>query len=259
MLLIIFSLMLSVTAAAGCNDRETRTYPIWQPDQAPPTRTYSTSPESTSELLRDASQAVKVKTAANLGVHFTGQTTGSIDGQAASSRAEGDILFPDKVQMVTRDYLNAAPASTDVIVTDGQTFIRSEATGGAWKTGASPSLPPEAQMITSYLDFARSSRNFGQETLSDGKKTYHVQVDVDMPLLATGLMKTTNDPAQLKEFEALKSAVVTVDFWINADSRLIDQMLIKSSSQQRGENLEQKFVFSDWGKALEIVRPCDNC
>lgn len=258
-LLFAACLMLPLIAGLGCNDRQTQTYPIWQPDQAPPARTYSTSPESTSELLRDASQAVKAKTAANLGVHFTEQSTGALDGQAAGSRAEGDILFPDRVQMVTRNYLTAAPVSTDVIVTGGQTFIRSEATGGAWKTGDSPSLPPDPQLITGYLDFARSSRNFGQETLSDGKRTYHVQVDVDMPQLATGLMKATNDPEQLREIEAMKTVVVTVDFWINADSRLIDQMLVKSSNQQQGQNLEQKFIFSDWGKAFEIVRPCEDC
>ncbi|MHB9112057.1 MAG: LolA-like protein [Thermoleophilia bacterium] len=259
LLLMIIGLMLPITAGLGCNDRETKTYPIWQPDQAPPARTYSTSPESTSELLRDASQAVKVKTAANLGVHFTEQSTGAIDGQTAGSRAEGDILFPDKVQMVTRDYLSPAPLSTDVIVTSGQTFIRSEATGGVWKTGASPSLPPDPELITGYLDFARSSRNFGQETLSVDIKTYHLQVDVDMPLLAAGLMKTTNDPEQLKKFEAMKAAVVTVDFWIDEDSRLIDQMLVKSSNQPQGQNLEQKFIFSNWGKAFEIVRPCETC
>lgn len=258
LLLVILSLLLSLTAVTGCNDREIKTYPIWQPEQAPPTRTYSTSPESTSELLRDASQAVKVKTGGNLGVHFTEQTTGAIEGQVAGSRAEGDILFhPDKVQMVTRDYLTASPVSTDVIVTGDQTFIRSEATGGAWITGASPSLPPDPRLITSYLDFARSSRNFGQETLSDGRKTYHVQVDVDMLLLATGLMKNTNDPGQLEELEALKAAVVTADFWINADSRLIDQMLVKSSNQQ--QNLEQKFIFTDWGKTFDIVKPCEDC
>ncbi|MHB8792666.1 MAG: LolA-like protein [Thermoleophilia bacterium] len=259
LLLMVFSLWLLAMTGAGCNDRETKTYPIWQPDQAPPARTYSTSPESTSELLRDASQAVKVKTASNLGIHFTEQSTGAIDGKTAGSRAEGDILFPDKVQMVTRDYISPAPVSTDVIVIGGQTYIRSEATGGVWKTGVSPSLPPDPLLIIGYLDFARSSRNFGQETLSGGKKTYHVQVDVDMQLLATGLLKSTNDPEQLKKFEPMKTAVVSVDFWIDSDSRLIDQMLVKSSNPLLGQNLEQKFIFSDWGKAFEIVKPCDNC
>lgn len=252
-------LALLAAPGLGCNDRETKTYPIWQPDQAPPTRTYSTSPESTSELLRDTSQAVKVKTAANLGVHFTVQSTGAIAGQAAGTRGEGEILFPEKVRMVTREYLSPEPANTDVIVTGGQTYIRSEATGGVWKTGTSPSLPPDPQLITGYLDFARGSRNFGQETLSDGRKTYHVQVDVDMPLLATALMKTTTDPAQLKKFEDMKTAVVTVDFWIDADSRLIHQMLVKSSNQPHGQNLEQNYNFSNWGEAFEIVRPCEAC
>jgi hypothetical protein len=244
-----------MASSLGCNDRETKTYPIWQPEQAPPTRTYSTSPESTSELLRDASQSVRLKTPGNKGVHFTVLTTGSVSGPAAGSRGEGDMVFPDAVKMVTRDYLTPEPVETEVIVTGGQTFIRSEATGGAWKAGESPSLPPDPRLITGYLDFTRSSRNFGQETLSAGRKTYHVQVDVDMPLMAESLIKDTSDPQQLKELEAMKSSVVTVDYWIDTSDRLIYQMLVKSSSLPQGKNLEQNFVYSNWGEPVEIVKP----
>lgn len=259
--LSIFASCLALSSAAvlGCNDRETKTYPIWQPDQAPPARTYSTSPESTSELLRDTSLTIKVKTATNSGTHFTLQSTGAVGDQNASSRSEGDLIFPDKLQMTTREYLSPEPVSTDVIVIGTQTYIRSEATTGVWKTGESPSLPPESGLITGYLDFARGSRNFGQETLSGDRKTFHVQVDVDMPLLIARLIKATTDPVQLKKYESMKTAVVTVDFWIDTDSRLIHQMLVKSTNPLQGQALEQNFTFSSWGESIEIVRPCEDC
>lgn len=256
--LVAGCLILSLMAGLGCS-QETRTYSATVPDQAPPARTYATSPESTSELLRDASQAVGARTAENPGVHFSVQSTGSVGGQADDTRSEGDISFPDKVQMVTRSYLSPEPVNTEVVVTDGMTFVRSAATDGVWKTGAPPSLPPDPQLITGYLDFARSSRNFGQETLAGGRKTYHVQVDVDMPLLAAGRIKNTSDPEQLKKFEAMKTSVVTVDFWIDTDDRLIYQMLVKSSNLQQGQVLEQDLRFSDWGESVEIVKPCEAC
>lgn len=252
-------LALSTATAIGCGGGETETYPIWQPDQAPPARTYSTSPESTSELLRDASQAVRARTSENQGVGFTALSTGVIDNPSASSRGEGYMVLPDKVQMTTRDYLSREPVSTDVTVIGTQTYIRSEATGGVWKTGDSPSQPPEPGLITGYLDFARSSRNFGQETLSDGRKTFHVQVDVDMPLLAADLIKNTADPALLKKYEAMKTAMVTVDFWIDTDSRLINRMLVKSTNQPQRQTIVQDLIFSSWGESLEILRPCEAC
>ncbi|MDO8736567.1 MAG: hypothetical protein Q7K29_05725 [Thermoleophilia bacterium] len=259
MWLITACLMLVLAAGLGCGDPETKTSTATRTDEAPPARTYSTSPESTSELLRDASQAVKARTASNLGVHFSLQSTGAVGGQADGSRSEGDMVFPDKVQMVTRNYLTPEPVNTDVTVIDGKTYIRSEATAGVWKTGVSPSLPPDPQLITGYLDFARSSRNFGQESLVGGRKTYHVQVDVDMPLLATSLTRNTTDAVQLAEYEDMKTAVVTVDYWIDADDRLIYQMLVKSVNQPQGQNLDQNFSFSNWGEAIDIVRPCEAC
>lgn len=259
--LSLFAACLTLSAATviGCNDRGTETYPIWQPDQAPPARIYSTSPESTSELLRDASQAVRAMTSANQGVRFTVLSTGAINNPAASSRGEGYMVLPDKVRMTTWDYLSREPVSTDVIVIGTQTYIRSEATGGVWKTGDSPSMPPEPGLITGYLDYARGSRNFGQETLSDGRKTYHVQVDVDMPLLAADLIKNTADPAQLKKLEAMKTAVLTVDFWIDTDSRLINRMLVNSANQPQSQAIVQDFIFSSWGESMEISRPCEAC
>ena len=74
--LAVLCLALVMTALAmaltGCGDeRETVTNPIWQPDPLQPLKTYSTSPESTSELLKDTSDAVKVKSPSHEAVHFT--------------------------------------------------------------------------------------------------------------------------------------------------------------------------------------------
>jgi len=243
----------------GCGETEPVTPATVSVDQAPPTRTYSTSPESTSELLRDASQAVGAATADNKGVQFNLQSTGSVEGDAEGSRSVGDMIFPDRVQMVTREYLTPQPVSTDVIVIGGQTYIRSESTGGNWIAGVSPSTPPDPQLITGYLDFARSSRNFGQETLVGGRKTYHVQVDVDMPLLVASLIKNNPDPAMQARYKGMEADVVTVDYWIDANNRLPYQMLVKSLNQNQRENLEQNFNFSNWGETVAIAKPCENC
>lgn len=262
--LAVLCLALVMTALAmaltGCGDeRETVTNPIWQPDPLQPLKTYSTSPESTSELLKDTSDAVKVKSPSHEAVHFTLVSTTTGGGKSESIRAEGDFAYPDGVRMTQRDYLTADAAPVEVIAIGGDVYSRSSATAGAWQKGNIEPPPPDPQSIANYLDFARSSRNFGEETLGDGRKTWHVQVDVDSKMLVDEAMKRTTDQAALQALESDRSAAVTVDFWIGADDRVPYQMLVKVSNPVSGSTREQEFVFSDWRQYLELTRPCESC
>src|SRR5665648_722124 len=243
--LAVLCLALVMTALAmaltGCGDeRETVTNPIWQPDPLQPLKTYSTSPESTSELLKDTSDAVKVKSPSHEAVHFTLVSTTTGGGKSESIRAEGDFAYPDGVRMTQRDYLTADAAPVEVIAIGGDVYSRSSATAGAWQKGNTEPPPPDPQSIANYLDFARSSRNFGEETLGDGRKTWHVQVDVDSKMLVDEAMKRTTDQAALQALESDRSAAVTVDFWIGADDRVPYQMLVKVSNPVSGSTREQE-------------------
>ncbi|MHB1361156.1 MAG: LolA-like protein [Thermoleophilia bacterium] len=256
----ILAVCLAAVAAleTGCNERETKTYPIWLPDAAPPAKTYSTTPESTSELLKDSSDAIKATYPPTEGVHFTleSQTTGG--GKTMSWRAEGDMIFPDRVKMTTRSLLTADPVTEEVIDTGGQAYVRSGA-DGAWHSG-NPQLPaPDPQIIANYLDFARGSRNFGQESLAGGQKTWHVQVDVDMGMLAFEAMNHTTDQSEAQRLDSMKSDSVTVDFWIGNDDRLPYQMVVKTTDPARGQSEQQTFIFSRWKEHPAIARPCIDC
>jgi hypothetical protein len=255
--LVMTALAMALT---GCgDDRETVTQPIWRPDLPPPLKSYSTSPESTSELLKDTSEAVKAKSPSHEAVHFTLASSTTVGGKSESVRAEGDFAFPDGVRMTQRDYLAADAAPVEVIAIGGDIYSRSSATAGAWRKGNTEPPPPEPQSIANYLDFARSSRNFGEETLGDGRKTWHVQVDVDSKMLVDEAMKRTTDQAALQALEFNRSAAVTVDFWIGSVDRVPYQMLVKVSNPVSGSTREQEFVFSDWRQYLELTRPCESC
>ncbi|MHB8858234.1 MAG: LolA-like protein [Thermoleophilia bacterium] len=259
---IPFTMLAALLAAAailtaGCNERETRTYPIWQPDAVPPAKIYSTSPESTSELLKDSSDAIRAMYPSTEGVHFTldAQTTGA--ATPLSWRAEGDMNFPDRVKMTTKSFLAAGQVAEEVIDTGGQAYVRS-GPDDAWH-GGTPQLPaPDPQFIANYLDFSRSSRNFGQESLA-GQNTWHVQVDVDMAMLASEALNRTTDQSEAQRLESMKSDTVTVDFWIGNDDRLPYQMVVKTLDPSTGQTAQQTFVFSSWKEHAAIARPCVDC
>lgn len=257
--LLAVVLALIMALSAGCNERETRTFPIWQPDLQPPAKTYTATPESTSELLKDSSDAVKAKYPSNEGVHFTLESLTSGQGLPSSWRAEGDMNFPDRVKMTTRNFLSSEPVSEDVIDLDGQVYIRSDATGGVWRGGASQLPVPDPRSIADYLDFTRSSRNFGQETLPSGQKTWHVQVDVDTGMLAAAAVNRTTGQEDAQRLDSMKSGSVSVDFWIGNDDRLPYQMVVKTSRPDTPQTVQQTFIFSNWKEHAPIARPCVDC
>lgn len=244
--------------AAGCNERETRTYPIWRPDAAPPAKVYSTSPESTSELLKDSSDAIRTTYPSTEGVHFTLESLTTGAATPLSWSAEGDMNFPDRVKMTAKSFLTAGQLTEEVVDTGGQTYVRS-GPDDAWHSGT-PRLPaPDPQFIANYLDFTRSSRNFGQESLAGGQKTWHVQVDVDMAMLASEALNRTTDQAEAERLESMKSATVTVDFWIGNDDRLPYQMVVKTLDPASGQTEQQTFSFSSWKEHAAIAKPCVDC
>ena len=252
-------LALPALAALGCNERQATTYPIWQPEVQPPPRTYNTTPESTSQLLQDSSEAVKGKYPSTEGVHFTLETLITSNGQQSAWHAEGDIEFPDRVKMAARNFLMTETVSQDAIHLEGQEFVKDGGADAAWHAG-SPQLPtPDPQSIVDFLDFTRSSRNFGQETLAGGQKTWHVQVNVDTAMLAEAALNRTTDQSEAQRLDSLKADTVTVDFWIGGDDRLPQQMVVKLADPAASRTEQQTYVFSNWNEHPPIARPCSDC
>ena len=257
-------IVVSLTAAlliyaSGCGDD--RTVTVSQPEgleNAMP-RIYDTSPESTGQLLRDTSATVKRNTSANLGVHFVMDSRTTIGGKTIVSRGEGDMVFPDRVKMTTQNYTDAQSIPVEVIVISGKTYTRSAATNGMWKSSGAGVSAPDLQSITSLLDYARSSRNFGEESLSGNRKTYHIQLDVDAALAADEAKKQNSDPALIQALEATRNSSVTVDLWIGTKDLLIYQERVVISNQATDLKSEQNFIFSGWGMPVEIVKPCESC
>ena len=257
LMLLFLAAFPAIAPACGENAPQTGTS---NPSPASGAKIYSTSPASTSELLKDASDAVKSIYGDNQGVHFTMESSAIAPGQSANSRYEGDMVFPDSVRMSSSDILTRDPVSVDLISVGGKVYTRSAATDNAWKGGgAVPAPPPDPQTITGFLAYARGSRNFGQEILGSGVKTWHVQVDVDTGMMSTEAMKGVSDPASLQELESMRSAVVTADYWIGADDLLPYQMLVKTDNAVSGSSSEKFFVFSDWKEVVNIEAPCEDC
>jgi len=257
LLLHVLIAVAIVTAFAGCGDPASDTSTA--PPAAKTAKTYSTSPASTSELLKDASDAIRTGYDAGTGVHFKlDTTTNAGGGQSDYFRSEGDMRFPAGVSMTSNNYLSPQPVFVDSILVDGKIYFRTA--GGEWKSGAANPSPPDPRMIAEYLDYTRSSTNFGRETLKDGRATWHVQVDVDMALLAHRLAdENASDPELARAYQTLRTAVVRADYWIGAEDQLPYQMLVRYSNPDTGVTQEQKFVFSEWGETVEIDKPCENC
>lgn len=252
----VLLMMLSISA---CGDGE-ESSPGQGAQTQGRTKTYGTDPESSGSLLRDASEEIQSKIiSVATGVHFTMDSTTSTAGTSVFSQGEGDMVFPDRVRMTTRNIVNGQTVEVEIIAIEGQTYTRSSATGGMWRSSSGGAAPPDPQSVKSYMDFARSSRNFGQETLRGGRKTYHVQVDVDSELAAEDAKKRTSDPAMQQAIEATKSSVVTVDLWIGIDDLLIYQEKVAISNPVTGLVSETNLNFSDWGRVVEISRPCEAC
>ena len=257
--IIIFIVTLVLLQAAGCGDD--RTVTVSQPEgleDAMP-RIYDTSPESAGQLLRDTSTIVKANTETDRGVHFVMDSRTTIGGQTIVSQGEGDMVFPDRVRMITRNYVGAQEIPVEVIAISGKLYTRSDATGGVWKSSGGEVTAPDPQSITGLLDFARSSRNYGEETLSGNRKAYHVQLTVDTSLAADEAKKRNADPATIQALEATRNSSVTVDLWIGVNDLLIYQEKVLVSNPSTGLNSEQDFIFSSWGPPIEIVKPCEAC
>lgn len=223
------------------------------------TRAYDVTPESTRQLLKDTGDALAEKTSGSRGVHFTTESTGMVSSTFAASRGEGDMVFPDRVRMDIRTLAGDKQEQIELIAVSGLVYTRSAASGDVWQTSSQGYLPPDPQSISSYMDFARSSRNFGQESLRDGRKTYHIQVDVDTALAAQEAKKHTQDPAQQVAIEATRGSATTVDLWIGADDLLIYQEKVNITNTVNGVTTETSFSFSRWGETVQITRPCEPC
>ena len=258
--LIVFSLTAALLLyASGCGDD--RTVTVSQPEgleNAMP-RIYDTSPESTGQLLRDTSATVRNNSETNMGVHFVMDSRTTIGDTTIVSKGEGDMVFPDRVRMTTQNYTDAQSIPVEVIVISGKAYTRSATTNGMWKSSGTGVSAPDPRSIISLFDFARSSRNFGEESLSGNRKTYHMQLDVDATLAADEAKKQNSDPALMQALEATRNASVTVDLWIGTSDLLIYQERVVISNPATALKSEQTFIFSGWGKSVEIVKPCESC
>lgn len=213
----------------------------------------SGSPEDAAALLKSATEAVKAKVNPDLGVHFIMDSTVATGGKSISSQAEGDMVLPDRIRMTSQTFTGGQVQKMDFIMVNGHVYERRGS--GAWQEAPAPIANPSGlASITNYLDFARSSRFFGQESLKGGLKTYHVQIDVDTKLEAAEAEKNAS-PALRQSLEAMKSAAVTVDLWIGIDDHLIYQENVKTVNSAQGLNSEMEFTFSNWGEPVQIKEP----
>jgi hypothetical protein len=251
-LVVLLSLLV-----AGCGEEAA---PVAETQTVTETRTtIGSSPEDTGRLMTAASEALQALSRQSLGVHFTLESTiGGTHGSFFAS-GEGDMAFPDRVNLNMRQIIPGnQPVEAELIMILGTVYTKSQSTGGIWRTTDGGFIPPDPMSIKEYMDFARSSRNFGQESLLGGRKTIHIQVDVDTVLEAEEARKRTDDPAMLQTLEDLKNSAVTVDFWIGVDDFLIYQQITKVT-ESSGSASETRFVYSNWGRPVDIQPPCEEC
>ncbi|MHB0867240.1 MAG: hypothetical protein ACYC6B_05805 [Thermoleophilia bacterium] len=223
------------------------------------TSVYDISAVATRRLLQDTGDTLTVIANDKGGVHFISESTSVASGTYTGSRGEGDMVFPDRVRMDITTMSGDTQEQIELIAVNGLVFSRSDTTGGAWQTSSRGYLPPDPQSIRGYIDFARGSRNFGQESLPDGRKTYHLQLDVDTALAAQEAKKHTRDPAQQVAIEATRESATTVDLWIGIDDLLVYQEIVNITNMTSGVTTNINFTFSRWGEAVQITRPCEPC
>ncbi len=253
--LAVALILALAVAAAGCGGGIQPTAPAARTGSGTGAVTYSGgSPEDAASLLKAAADAVKAKVSPDLGVHFTMDLTTTTVGKSISSQAEGDMVYPDRIRMTSQTLTGGQPQKTDFIMVGGNVYERTGS--GAWQSSPAPvSRPLGLASITNYIDYARSSRFFGQESLKGGLKTYHVQIDVDTKLEAEEAEKNAAAPSLRQSLEALKSAAVTVDLWIGIDDHLIYQENVKSVNSAQALNSLMEFRFSNWGEPVQIKEP----
>ncbi|MHB1390381.1 MAG: hypothetical protein ACYCXF_03980 [Thermoleophilia bacterium] len=254
-----FWVLLGITATVftscgeGTATTPTRTGTVTQ------SGTYDLSVASTSQLLQDTATALAAKTADGGNVHFTSESNSMTGNTYAGSRDEGDMVFPDRVRMNLTSLAGDKQKQIELIAVSGQVYTRTAAGDGAWQTSSQGYLLPDPRSIGTYIDFTRGSRNFGQESLPDGRKTYHVQLDVDAALAAQEANKHSSDPAQQGAVEATRGSATTVDLWIGIDDLLIYQQKVVITTTDGGGTTETNFSYSHWGEAVQITRPCESC
>lgn len=254
-LLVLMVFVVLLMAASGCGDSAPTVTGV-QTEKPVTTKTYSTDPVDTGLLLRDTSETIQTMTAADAGVHFTMEKYDSTAGASKYSLGEGDMAA-GRAKMKTRNSIGGEPTKAELIAVGGQTYTRTES--GIWQASSQGLIAPELESLVDYLDLARSSRNFGQETLGDGRKTFHVQVDVDSTLAFESAKKRTNDPATQLSLEAMKSAALTVDLWIGWDDQLVYQQKTVVTGTLDMPGSETTYLYSKWGEPVDITRPCEAC
>lgn len=256
MLAITTALAMLISLSAGCGGSpETTTGALTE--KLTTTKIHGTDPIDTGLLLSDTSELIQATTSADKGVHFTFEkyeTTGG--GATVYNWGNGDMAA-GSVNMVIRNSVGGEPHEIDLIATAGQTYT--QPASGAWQASSLGLIAPDVDTLVNYLDFARSSRNFGQESLVGNIKTYHVQVDVDSTLAIEAAKKRTRDPAALVSLEAMKGVQLSVDLWIGWDNNLVYQEKVVIGATPDVTGSETTYQYSDWGKPVSIARPCDAC
>lgn len=256
LLAIITALAILIALSPGCGgSAETTTGALTE--KLTTTRTHGTDPIDTGLLLSDTSELIQATTSADQGVHFTFERyETAANGSSVYSWGDGDMAA-GSVNMVIRNNVGGEPHEIDLIATEGQTYTRP--LSGAWQASSLGLIAPDVDTLVNYLDFARSSRNFGQESLVGNIKTYHVQVDVDSTLAIEAAKKRTRDPAVLVSLEAMKGAQLAVDLWIGWDNNIVYQEKVVIGATPGVNGSETTYQYSDWGKPVSIARPCEAC
>lgn len=253
-------LALLMLIGAGCND-DSRPVTVSQPEglESALPGVYDTTPESTNNLVRDASARLKDTLTTGKGVHFVIDATTTSGATTVVSRGEGDMVFPDRIHMTLQNFTGNVSTPTEVISIGSKVYIRSTTTNATWHSTTGGSTTPDPDSLTRMLDFARSSTAFGQESLKGDRTTYHVQLDIDASMLADEALKKTSDPTQTQAIEATRNSTVTVDLWIGTNDLQIYQEKVTTSNPALNLTSYQTFIFSDWGKVVEINKPCEAC
>jgi hypothetical protein len=259
------------SSAAAAEQTNSQSAPT--PGDGAKPRNYNDSPESVTQLLKDSSAAMESASDNRQGVHVVEKSFFSLEGESTLVDSEGDVMLPDRAMLDAEIHLpkrqqpvgwNGGPIMVKVIVI-GNTLYLKPSFCNCWSefdmSKDSDQLVSDVDLeAIHFYDYMKTSTNLGQETLADGTRVYHVQVEIDAPKLIDKI-ESIIDPAKRQkygpEFDKLKSSVINNDIWIGTDNLLVYQAVSKMYNIELQIDADDSFRLSNWGEVVDISAPTD--
>jgi len=236
-------------------------------------QTYTNSPDSVIQLLKDSEAAVKAASDNGMGVHIYEKSYFSIEGEATIFESEGDIMLPDRAKLTAEIHLpkreqpygwDGGPLTVQAIQI-GSTLYLKPSFSNTWSVfqiekESDPVVSDVDLEAINFYDYIKSSSNLGLETMPNGNKAYHVEIEIDTPKLIEKI-KSVMKPDKVEKYgsdlDKMKSSVVTSDTWIGADNLLVYQAFYKIDNVDLQLSCDDAFRLSNWGEVVDISPPVD--